>query len=64
MNGAIELRGTGLSELDTAEMREIDGGFPFGAAAILYVVVTEWAEIKRATVDAWKGEYDPPSLRG
>ena len=63
MNATLELRGTGLSELDGPEMREIDGGFPFAPAAILYVIVTEWGEIKRAAVDAWRGEYAPPSLR-
>lgn len=63
MNGSLELRGTGLSELNPAEMNEIDGGFPFAPAAVLYVIVSEWEEIKRASIDAWRGTYDPPSLR-
>lgn len=63
MTRTIELRGTGLSELAADEMIDIDGGFPFAPAAILYVIVSEWEEIKRASVDAWRGTYDPPSLR-
>lgn len=63
MNASLDLTHTGLTELDDSELQLDGGGFPFGAAAVLYVIVTEWEEIKRASVDAWRGTYDPPSLR-
>lgn len=63
MNANLDLRQAGLIDLDEAELQSTGGAFPFGAAAVLYVIATEWEEVKRATYDAWRGSYAPPSMR-
>lgn len=63
MSHSPDVQDTELTPLDESELQLSGGGFPFGPAAILYVVVTEWEEIKRASIDAWRGAYAPPSLR-
>lgn len=57
------LNQNGIQELSAVELQDTEGGF-FGqvlAAAAVGLLISEWESTKKAAVDLWNFEYDPPN---
>jgi hypothetical protein len=56
------LNQNGIQELSAAELQKANGGFiwPILAGAAVGLLISEWEATKKAAVDLWNFEYDPP----
>jgi hypothetical protein len=56
------LNQNGIQELNASELQTIDGGFILRvlAQAGIGLLITEWESTKKAAVDLWNFEFNPP----
>jgi hypothetical protein len=56
------LNQNGMQELTAGELQTIDGGFILRvlAQAGVVLLINEWESTKKAAVDLWNFEFNPP----
>jgi len=56
------LNQNGMQELTASELQTIDGGFILRvlAQAGVALLINEWESTKKAAVDLWNFEFNPP----
>lgn len=61
MKNTLKLTQLGLIEIPRSESNQISGGWVSETIRILAgLLIIEWDTTKKAAVDAWNGNYDPP----
>lgn len=56
----MNLKNLNLTELNTLEIKEINGGGNGGWVWLAEQIIDNWNEIKNGVKDGWNGHYNPP----
>ncbi len=63
MKNKLKLAELGLTEIPRTVSKQINGGWflPIAVGLLAKLLIDEWDTTKRAAVDAWNGNYNPPT---